>query len=324
MSDLSYDAIKPLIAEETPSGDSLLFVFQCPLSGVQIPAQHDFPKPSGAGAGAKKSFMRSMLSLVQTGIKAGGKALFGKSKIGKLATNMAKSSVKSVGKDLVKARIFTAKEKRFGAVEAFRSVQSQWLWDGFRATWLVRSEAGRFISDLQQQVATAGLDERYDREVAVRLMVELASHEHRMSPAEEDFLIRFLGAEHHTLGEIITRPPLTDSELEETAKGDSRVTILMMAWVMALSDGLVEMHQHELLQSFGMRLGLDPEQMNQASTMAQRYIVEEVMRGLYANGAAYTDASRARAYAFAGQVGMDRESTELTEARFLKRLSYGD
>lgn len=323
MADLSYEAIRPLIAEETPSGDSLLFVFQCPLSGVQIPAQHDFPKPTGAGAGAKKSFMRSMLTLVQTGIKAGGKALFGKSKLGKIATNMAKSSVKSAGKDLVKARIFTASEKRLGAIEAFRSIQSQWLWDGFRATWLVRSEAGRFISELQQQLATAGLDTRYDREVAVRFMVELASDEHRMSPAEEDFLVRFLGAEHHTLGEILMRPPLTDAELSETSQGDSRVTMLMMAWVMALSDGLVELTQHEHLQRFGERLGLDPEQMEQAGTMAQQYIVEEVMRGLYADGAAYTPSSRAKAYAFAGQIGMDQDTAEKTEARFLKRLSYG-
>lgn len=323
MADLSYDAIKPLIVEETPSGDSLLFVFQCPLSGVQIPAQHDFPKPSGAGAGAKKSIMRSLLTFAQTGIKLGGKALFGKSRMGKMATNIAKSSVKSAGKDIVKARIFTAKEKRYGALEAFQSVQSQWLWDGFRATWLVRAEAGRFISDLQQQVATAGLVQRYDRNVAARLMTEVAGAEERMTPAEEDFLIRFLGADHHTVGEILTRPPLTDAELDETTPGDARVTILMMAWVMALSDGLISTQQNQALLKFGMRLGLEADDMNKSAEMAKRYIVEEVMRGLYVGGEAYNDASRAKAYAFAGQIGMERDAVELTEARFLKRLSYG-
>jgi hypothetical protein len=252
-----------------------------------------------------------------------GKALFGKNKMGKMATNIAKSSVKSAGKDLVKARIFSAKEKRYGAVESFRSVQGQWLWDGFRSTWLVRSEAGRFISELQQQVATAGLVERYDREVAARIMVEVARSEDAISPAEEDFLIRFLGAEHHTVSEILTRPPLTDAELDQTVPGESRVTVLMMAWVMALSDGLLSAGKSQALTVFGERLGVGQDGMQQAAETARRYIVEEVMRGLYADGDSYNDATRAKAYAFAGQIGMDQDGAELTEARFLKRLSYG-
>jgi hypothetical protein len=323
VADLSYEMIKTLIVEETVSGDSLLFVFQCPLSGSQIPAQHDFPKPSGAGAGAKKTMMRSLLTFAQTGIKVAGKALFGKNKMGKMATNIAKSSVKSAGKDLVKARIFSVKEKRYGAVESFRSVQGQWLWDGFRSTWLVRAEAGRFISELQQQVATAGLVERYDREVAARIMVEVARSEDSISPAEEDFLIRFLGAEHHTVSDILTRPPLTDAELEQTEPGESRVTVLMMAWVMALSDGLLSTQKNQALSIFGERLGVGQDGVQQAAETARRYIVEEVMRGLYADGDAYNDATRAKAYAFAGQIGMDQDGAELTEARFLKRLSYG-
>ncbi len=322
MSMLTYEAIKPLIVEETPSGDSLLFVFQCPLSGVQVPSQHDFPKPKGAGASAKKTIFRSLLTFVQTGIKTAGKALFGKSKMGKMATNIAKSSVKAVGKDAIKARIFNAKEKRFGAIEAFRAVQGQFLWDGFRSMWLARAEAGRFISDLQQQVATSGLMEVYDRRVAARVMVEVAEADSRMSPAEEDFLIRFLGADHHTVGEIMTRPPLTDAELDLLTAGELRVTVLMMAWVMALSDGQLSMSQNQALQTFGMRLGLGPEQINDAAIKARTYMVEEVMRGLYVGVDAYNDATRKKAYAFAGQIGMKRDEAEVAEANFLKRISY--
>ena len=319
---LTYETVKPLIAEENPSGDSILYVFRCPLSGVQVPSQHDFPKPKGAAAGAKKTIMRSLLTFAQTGIKTAGKALFGKSKMGKMATNIAKGSVKSVGKEAIKSRIFTAKEKRYGAVEAFRAVQGQFLWDGFRSTWLARSEASRFISDLQQQIASAGLIEVYDRRVAARVMVEVAEVERRISPAEEDFLIRFLQADHHTVGEIMTRPPLTDAELDLVSGGDTRTTVMMMAWVMALSDGEMGTTQQQALQRFGSRLGLEPGELKHASEMAQSYMVEEVMRNLYCGGDSYNDETRARAYRFAGRIGMAGEDAEKTEAAFLKRLSY--
>ena len=94
MPDVTFESIQPLIVEESVSGDSILFVFQCPLSGVQVPSQHDFPKDQSTKGSMRKSFLRSMVTFAQTGIRTAGKMLFGKSKMGKMVTNMAKSGVK--------------------------------------------------------------------------------------------------------------------------------------------------------------------------------------------------------------------------------------
>lgn len=322
MAEISFENIQPLIVEESVSGDSILYVFECPLSGVQVPSQYDFPKDKTAKSGIKKKFFKSILTIFTKGIKTFGKFVFGKSIIGKLVTNVAKTGAKSLGKDAIKTRHFSAKEKRQAGEGAFRAVISQWLWDGFRATWLVRAEAGRFISDFQRQVASAGLAANYDREVAVRMMMEVAQVDDRISAPEEDFLIRFLGAEHNSLPEIQGRPPLTDSELDELEPGPERVTLLMLAWVMSLSDGWLSTPQQQRLQAFGERLSMSTEDISDAATFARRYIVEEVMRGLYADGA-YNPDTRAKAYAFAGQVGMVQDDAERTEAKFLKRISYG-
>jgi hypothetical protein len=116
------------------------------------------------------------------------------------------------------------------------------------------------------------------------------------------------------------RPPVTDAEVSELNEGDERVTMAMLAWLMALADGFVSMIQKEALTELCGRLDLDEEQIESSRFWAQSFVLEEVMRALYDDGE-YTVGNREQAYTFASQIGMSPDETMKTEARLLKRLS---
>ena len=320
MLEITYDAIEPIIKEQRPQGDTLFFVFECPFSRVQVQGQYDFPKNNSAGLAMQKTGLLLLLTAASKSVRTIGRMLFGSSLLGRIFSGVAKVGVKRVGKEQTEQRKFTTAEKRMGAVEAFKSIADQWLWNAFRQQWILEAEAPRFMSGFELQVSKATLTESYDRWVAGRIFVELAELEDRISPAEEDVLINYLRAEDESLSAMQRRPPVTDAEINELSDGEPRVTLAMLSWLMALSDGFVSIAQRDNLTHLCDRLQLDEEQKQNARFWSQSHILEEVMRALY-DGGEYTVPAREQAYTFASQLGLSPSETMVAEARLLKRLS---
>jgi hypothetical protein len=320
MLEITYDAIEPILKEQRPQGDTLFFVFECPFSGNQVQCQYDFPKNNSASSAMQKTGLLLILTAASKSIKSIGRMLFGSSLLGRIFSGVAKVGVKRAGKEQTEQRKFTTAEKRVGAVEAFKSASDQWLWNAFRQQWILASEAPRFMSGFELQVCRATLADSYDRWVAGRVLVELAEMEDRISAAEEDVLISYLRAEDESLSAMQRRPPVTDAELNELTDGEPRVTLAMLSWLMALSDGFVSMAQRDSLTVLGDRLHLSDEQQKNARFWSQSHILEEVMRTLYDDGE-YTVPAREQAYTFASQLGLSPSETMVAEARLLKRLS---
>jgi hypothetical protein len=320
MLEITYDAIQPLIREQAPDGDTLFFEFECPFSQRRVKAQYDFPKDSSTSGAMQKTGLRMVLASVAKSIKTVVRMIFGSSIIGKLAASVAKVGVKQAGKEQTEQRKFSTAEKRLGAIEAFKSIADQWLWNAFVQKWILVEEAPLYMSGFELQVCRAALTNNYDRWVSGRLLVELAEFEDRMSAAEEDVLNSYLRAEDESLSAMQRRPPVTDAEVDEISDGEQRVTLAMLGWLMALSDGFVSIGQRNNLVEMGERLKLTEEQQKNARFWSQGHILEQVMRVLYDEGE-YTVPSREQAYNFGSQLGLTPKETMVTEARMLKRLS---
>lgn len=320
MLEITYDAIEPILKEQRPQGDTLFFVFECPFSRVQVQAQYDFPKNNTASSAMQKTGLLLILTAAGKSVRTVGKMLFGSSLLGRIFTGVAKVGVKRAGKEQTDQRKFTTAEKRMGAVEAFKSIADQWLWNAFGQRWILASEAPRFMSGFELQVSRATLTDSYDRWIAGRILVELAELEDRISPAEEDVLVSYLRAEDESLSAMQRRPPVTNAELAEVSTGEQRVTLAMLSWLLALSDGFVSLAQRDNLLELGDRLNLSEEEKKNARFWSQSHILEEVMRSLYDDGE-YTVPAREHAYNFASQLGLTPDETMVAEARLLKRLS---
>ena len=317
---ITYEAIKPLIKDQRPAGDTLFYVYECPFSRKRIQGQYDFPKDDSASGAMLKTGLSAVVSTLSKSIKTVARMLFGTSIIGRLFSSVAKSGVKQAGKEQTQQRKFTTAEKRLAAVEAFKSIADQWLWNAFLQQWILLEEAPNYMSGFELQMCRAALTSNYDRWVAGRLLVEIAEMEDRMSAAEEDVLVSYLRAEDESLSAMQRRPPVTDAEVAELTDGEERVTLAMLVWLMALSDGFVSIGQRDNLTALGARLKLDEQQQNNARFWSQSHILEQVMRALYDDGE-YTVPAREQAYTFASQLGLTPDETMTAEAQLLKRLS---
>ncbi len=314
--DMTYPLIQGLIVQEAIDGDVIVYTFQCPLSGARIEARHDFGKDLSIDSKLGKTAKKSIIKVVSKTVVKAAKAIPGP--LGKTLSALLKTGIKEKGKEVTAARTFSAEQKQEGALLAFGTVADRWLWDGFGDRFVAASEASRFLSNFQQQLARAPLESRYDRNVAARVMIEVAGIEQRLAPAEEDVLRSFLDVSGEHLEVMQLRPPLTDAELSETEEGEGRCTLTMLAWVLALSTGAVSARRADAIRGFADRLGVANDAQERVAGFAREYVLEQVMEQLYVRDL-YSLENRDHVYAFASQIGMKRDQLQSAEARYLKR-----
>jgi hypothetical protein len=316
----TFEIIQPLLVDEAVEGDVIEYTFECPLSGQKVKAQHDFGKDTSVDSKLRKTALKAVFGAVIKIVSTAAKTFLGKGLAGKMVGGLSKTALKEKGKEAQKARVFTAEQKQFGALQAFMEIADQFVWDGFGQQWVFAAAAGRFLSNLQRQLSVGGLDDLYDQLVAARILYAAAEMPDELTPTEEDFLRSFLKGTDLSLEHLRYRPALTDAELKQTSESEPRHTMIMLAWVMAQSDGVVSTRQQEEIRRFAERLGMDSETQVTMCKYAREFILEEVMRTMYGDNA-YTDETRKQVYGFAGQIGMGHDHIQLTEARFLKRLT---
>lgn len=173
-------------------------------------------------------------------------------------------------------------------VEAFRQVSEHFHWDALSECWIgkVSLDAPGLERPFLDQLAEAPVEDRFDRQVLRRMLVEVAMADGEYSTSERTFLNRLLEqeVEIRPLTDLQAGPRLTPTELESVSPGPRRETMLMLAHALALCDGLAPAEQKRL-DELARALGIDELRVSELHQAAQALLFEKHLEQIQARTA---------------------------------------
>lgn len=318
MPDISYDTVAPLIADAKQAGRSMRFVFRCPATGQQVQASYQFPHDPGAASKVAAAAKRSVWYEVRREVGHAIRAAFGYNMFGRVASDMANAAMTASTSGRSTSAQYSEDEKKAAAVEAFRSVSTQFAWDSKNNRWISRRAMQDTLSPFERQVAEHPVSHPYDRAILARMLVEVSCSDGRVAEEEEAFLLEFLDSAEGGIEELASRPVLTEAELGETSAGGVRESLLLLATVLALSDEQFSKPEQEKLDHFAAGLGLSPSKRAEVLKKGQGFILDQALEKMFSWGG-HDETARAELLKLADRIGMDRRAAAVVEAQFQKR-----
>ncbi len=309
-------AIRPLVSHHRVQGRNLMVTFTCPSSGTHVQARYAGPQASGVTSMVARQAKSSMVYEVRRQVLSMIRTMFGSSSaVGRVATSVASSALTAATMPSTQSgpQGLTSAQIDRGFVEAFQSVSGQFAWVGDR--WVHSSAAGALRGPLQNQLAEAPVDSRYDQLVLARMMVEVAAVHDGITAEEESYLADAIDPEWGSLAALMERPPLTRAELSQVSPGGGRVSMLAAVWALALADEHEAGAERELLEGYAAALDLDAEQ---ARTTAQSYVMDQAVEQVFAFGG-HDRSARKALVDLGARIGLSRAEVEVAEARYQRR-----
>ncbi|MCA9568242.1 MAG: TerB family tellurite resistance protein [Myxococcales bacterium] len=308
----SLDAIRPLVALARVDGRDIHAVFRCPTTAT-VEQVHWRAPPAGVSAVTAQLKATSTLYGVRTQVNGLVRGMLGYGTLGRWARMAADATLAGQHPG---AQLATDEEEQ-GIVDAFRSVAHRFEWTG--RSWVHRVDEP--VGALEARVAGGPELTGYDRDVASRMVVAVASAHGGISDEERSHLLDIF-EDAGSLERLLGRPPLTDAELAETTRGATRRALLAVTWSMALCDEHFDPAEQAVLERFARALGIGLEEQIAIQQEAQVFVVEQLLERTLAWGA-HDATARQQLAGLADRIGMSRGMLERTEARFLKKTRGG-
>jgi len=315
----TYANITPLIVDITESGRSIQVVFQCPISGTQIPARASVSRDNSIGAQVKNSAQRSLMYAIQREVGNILRSVFGNNTLGRTASDISRRTMYSASSQVMNG--LSKKEKEEAIVKAFLSVQRKFTWDQNRQQWISSDSLRQTMSPFQQQQHAHPISHPYDITVLSRMLVEIAMADGQMTRSEREWLMMLFNPEYGTMEQIAQHPKLSSAELANTSSGGTRTTLLMLAWAVALCDEDLAQTEQIKLQEFGRGLQLSSQESVRAKQLAQSYILENAIEYIYSSALGNGNFSRQQILTVGANIGLSESEALDIEAKVKRRQS---
>ncbi len=302
-----FEHVERLLREVEQHGEQLKCVFTCPVSkqtiessSVLVPGEglRDLAGDGGSlGAALREGFARAVTSAFGAGFL----------------------SKRSGSKGQGGAAGFSQDEKNLAVYRSFQLVSSRFIWNGVERRYVAADAVPDLATEFSLQLCRAPVSEPYDESVTARMMAEVATVDQKLADAERDLLERFVNNEIGTVEELLERPALRRTELDETSKGAVRDTMLMMVWALAVIDERLHDSELELIERFADGLGIAQNRSLQLKGYAAEFAVDRALELAYPN-AEREDLQYASARSLATKLGVARADAERMDIRVRKRL----
>lgn len=315
----TYNNVQPLVQSIDVRGRMIQVRFACPVSGQTVDARYNVPRDNSMGSRVSQQMKRNLMWSLQSAVASAIRSTMGHNIAGRMASDVARSAMTGVQQQ-VSSNTLSSREQSAALVEAFRSVQSQFVWDAQRATWISQTAMGEAMSDFEQLLAAAPIAHPYDRQVMARMLVEIARGDGRLSSEESTWLTEVITPDLGDVHALAARPPLTPAELSSTSQGAVRKSLLVLAWAMALVDEEMADAERALLAHYARGLGLPNAGVETCRKAAQTYILDQAMERMFTWGG-HDEYARAQLYGLAERIGMPVHEAQQAEARHLRRKS---
>lgn len=299
---LSYAAITPLITARSVDGNLVKVTFTCPLTEESIEAEG--PLVHGVTladvSSADQTLLGSLRATLGTMLKS---TLFGG------------ASTTSSHDDTT----FTEEEIKAGEMLAFKSIANKFVADGKSGRWISTSAAGDLLSDFARQLGLAPVLDPTDREVASRMLVEVARADGQVTQTEWAFLAEFIPGDISSVDTFMEKPRLVPDDLDQATRGAARDTMLMLAWALAHVDHQVDDAEVAKLLSYAKGLKIPKDRALELRQYAQHYLLDAAFERAYPKR--QVDAKRrTEALSLGEQLGLSADQVAAAEARYKARI----
>jgi len=221
--------------------------------------------------------------------------------VGSLAGDAAASIAQGAGRDIEEGKAHTDRDREQAIVAAFVKVQAQFQWDDAGGRWVAATAAQVQTSPFTEQLAAHPLVEDYDREVLTRLLAALVAADGTVGSDEREAFAELApGADLDALGNV--RAPAA-VDFEEMKIGPTRETLLLLGWVVALSDDTLGDAENALLATAAIGLGIVDSRVAELKQIAQRHIIGQAIAVLATQGKD-ADAIRAEVEPLGDTIGL--------------------
>ncbi|MGE0711865.1 MAG: hypothetical protein AB7N76_31120 [Planctomycetota bacterium] len=310
MAEITYASIEPLLREAEELPRAIRCTFCCPVTGEQVVATGPLEKgreledvaPSGQG----------LLGTLRHALGGLFAAVLGSEEHEVEVARAADAAFEP----------YTDSERKAGIVLAFRSAADRFVWDSQAQRWISVEGAGELLTEFDRQLKVAPIRAPGDRQVAARMLVEVARTDEQVTDTEWDFLGNFIPGDLSSVDTYMEAPPLTAVELDATSRGAVRDTMLMLAWALAHVDHQLDADEDEQLLGYARGLKIPETRARELQELARQFLLEKALQRAYPGGE--LDAARHQdALALGEQLGLERAAVEAFEERFRRRWGIG-
>jgi len=319
MSTPTYENVQPIVDDLEIRARTLSVRFRCPVSGKTASARHTVPRDNSMGARVSDQMKRNLMWSLQSAVASAIRSTMGYNFAGRVASDMARSAM-SGAQQSMSSQALSAREQQQAVVDAFLTVANQFIWDPGRQTWISHTAAQDALSDFERILAEAPIAHPYDRMVMARMLVEMARGDGHISSEESTWLTEVITPDLGAVHELASRPPLTAAELGSCSQGKVRLSLLVLAWAMALVDEEMAASEKALLDHYAKGLRTASRDVEICRKSAQTYILDQAMDRMFTWGG-HDEYARAQLYGLAERIGMPVEEAQQAEARHLRRRS---
>ena len=312
MPEFNYDTIAPLVAKTDVSGYSVTTTFRCPVSNKEITGSARIVEDQRSEVG--NTVKRSLWSSLRYSLMQVVRSLFGYGVVGQVGSAVADGAMSGSNRQQQPSERLVKQ----AVVDAFRSVQEQFAWDGSTKRFV----AVDVFRDLQTEFAialqAAPITKQWDRAILARMLVEIAAADGNVDATEREFFQAFIG-DSPSLDELLTKPKLNAIEVSEVTADDTRRSMLLLALAVAMTDqnGFLPQERERVAQFAGW-LNIPLDALADAEKLAADYLVDQAFERAYADGT-IDDTERRNVDAIAARLQVDTERLQRLDVRCRKR-----
>ncbi len=164
----------------------------------------------------------------------------------------------------------------------------------------------------QDYLAKHPIQNLFEQDVLSRLLVSVAQADGRISEDERNFIMEALPKKLGSIQDIAARGEISSVEAEELSS-ESKKSILLLAYAVALVDFDLAPSESRKLNEFGSLFGFSHEEMSSIATLAKYETMTSVMDPLMAKNELY-DAAEG--------IGLTQSEAERMLIQFKKSVSY--
>ena len=306
LSQVTYDAIKHLVAEENFEEQKCLVVFK--VEGEIFEGESYLRKDGTDGTERMKTMVRnSFIGRLRSAITRAVSRAVGGGFVGHTATMVTSEAVRQQ----TTGTVYSRKEKEMAVVKAFQDLaKHNFYYDEERKDWRI----ARMLSEFERRLRQSPLEKAYDKKTLARMLIEMAKVDGSISPEEREFFQGFLSTETGSFAELMRAQPLSEVECEEISSVNNKETVLMITAAIAMVDQDFSDNEKERLTRYGKMMKLDDKAIANMIKAAQDYTIEQAILG-------GKNFSREEIYAFAENIGMDPAEAERAQVKLTKRIT---
>ncbi len=314
MSDVNYDNVKVLLDSSEVSGDTVNCVFKCPISATTVESSAGLRSTAANSTGGKvkEQAKRTLFSSMRRSLVSAIRSAVGGGMAGRIAGEAVSGATSNVGK----GKTYTEEDVQRGVVDAFKQVQSSFVWNDEKGQFVATQSAGSLASAFKKRLSQDPISSRFDSEILSRLLVDVANVDGSLAEEEKQFLAGFIDG---SIDDIVAKGAVQAAEFEGVESAAIKANMLMLCWTVALSDEDLDDAEVQRLGEISSSLELSDEVSAQARADAASYLFEQALDAAYLGPDANAEL-QAEARAVAKRLGIADDEAARLDVAFRKRM----